>query len=186
MVCSRSSLIFVFFLNGLRIYPALMFLSSRVFLCCDYYSSTFFKKTSEVSHLIKKWYLNQFLSWYFRSCVMQQRDQWNIQYQKCGTTKSLHKNIYGEFFLLQKTTSICTELTSTFLSLHVIKVSNFCLWFFSTASQNTWSSFCCILCALWQKWQMHCYSKLILKKSNRHWSKRTKDWISKLWKPFTN
>ena len=33
---------------------------------------------------------------------MQQRDQWNIQYQKCGTTKSLHKNIYGEFFSTPK------------------------------------------------------------------------------------
>ena len=31
---------------------------------------------------------------------MQQRDQWNVQYQKCGRTNSLQKNVYGVFFFL--------------------------------------------------------------------------------------
>ena len=31
----------------------------------------------------------------FRSSAVQQRDQWNIQHQKCGTTKPLHQIIHG-------------------------------------------------------------------------------------------
>ena len=31
----------------------------------------------------------------FRSSAMQQRNQWDIQYQKCGSTKPLHQVVYG-------------------------------------------------------------------------------------------
>ena len=35
-----------------------------------------------------------------RSGFVQQRDQWNLQHQKCGTAKSLYQNVYGTIMLL--------------------------------------------------------------------------------------
>ena len=42
------------------------------------------------------------LPFFLSSSAMQQRGQWNIQHQECGTAKPVHQVIYGKTTILSK------------------------------------------------------------------------------------
>ena len=63
--------------------------------CYDIFLKSLVNYCPELLESVPKQLILTFFIALCRSSFVQQRDQWNLQHQKCGTAKSLYQNVYG-------------------------------------------------------------------------------------------